>query len=112
MPIYIEHIPLIFENEVLGHPRHLVKVFCRDGAEVNELAIKKLIGAEFRDDRNKIIVWPAQYKCAFYVKCLSHTIDRCGADYKYNRIEKNRIEGPHLREFYNVLNGLMGEELL
>ena len=95
-------------DNVLKHPRNLVKVFGRDGAEVNELAIKKLTGAEFRDERNKVIVWPAQYKCAFNIKCFSHTIDRCGADYKTNRIEKNRIEGPNLREFYNTLNGLMG----
>ena len=52
-------------DNVLKHPRNLVKVFCRDGAEVNELAIKKLTGAEFRDERNKVIVWPAQYKRAF-----------------------------------------------
>ena len=45
-------------DNVLKHPRNLVKVFCRDGAEVNELAIKKLLKAEFRDERNKVILWP------------------------------------------------------
>lgn len=44
---------------VLRHPRNLVKVFCRDGEEVIGLAIKNLIGAEFRDERNKVTVWPA-----------------------------------------------------
>ena len=42
----------------------------------------------FEGSENKI------NKCAFNIKCFSHTFDRCGADY----IKKNRIEVPHLRE--------------
>ena len=82
-------------DDALKHPQNLVKVFCRDGADVNELAIEKLIGAEFRDGRNKVTIWPPHRKCAFNIKCFSHTIDRCGAYYEANKIDIKRIEGPN-----------------
>ena len=89
----------------LKHPKELVKVFIRDGAIINELAIKKLIGGTFaHPETGHATVWPAQYN-ARNIKCFAHTIDRCGADYKVQGVRKNRIEGISLRDFYDHLNG-------
>jgi hypothetical protein len=89
----------------LNHPKHLISVFTRDGVQINELAMTRLIGGhQIRKDGVTVFV-PAQYERAIDIKCMSHTIDRCGADFTSNGIKQNRIEGKELKDFFNHLNG-------
>jgi hypothetical protein len=95
----------LMSEHKLKQPRRLVKVFVRDGALVNELAIQKLIGG-VQASRNwsANIVLPQQYSVC-NVKCYSHTLDRCRVEYQLDKVIYSRIEGVHLRQFHIHLNG-------
>lgn len=94
-------------EEVLDVPRHLIKVFTRDGVYLNDLCMLKLIGGPLvnpNDNRN--ISFEGLYSSAFNIKCMSHTLDLCGADYTIRGTKFNRIEGPNARKIYKEVNGL------
>ena len=57
-------------DNVFQHPRHLVKVFIRDGVlvAINELAVTKFVGGTIRDPiTNREIVWPSIYPNALNI---------------------------------------------
>ena len=93
-------------DNVFQHPRHLVKVFIRDGVAINELAVTKLVGGTIRDPiTNREIVWPSIYPNALNVKCYSHTADLCGGSFTYQGIKKERLRGPNAKEFsHHMIN--------
>lgn len=101
-----DHIIYAIE-EVLDVPRNMIKVFTRDGVYLNELCMMKLCGGVVIDpNTNKNINMRGIYPHALNIKCMSHTLDNCGADYTVRGVKHNRIEGPHAKIVYNQINGL------
>jgi hypothetical protein len=94
-------------EEVLDVPRYLIKVFTRDGVYLNELCMMKLCGGKVIDpNTNREITMRGIYPESINIKCMSHTLDNCGADYTFRGIKHNRIEGPNAKKIYNQINGL------
>ena len=94
-------------EEVLDVPRYLIKVFTRDGVYLNELCMMKLCGGKVIDpNTNREITMRGIYPESINIKCMSHTLDNCGADYTVRGIKHNRIEGPNAKKIYNQINGL------
>jgi hypothetical protein len=101
-----DHIITAIE-ECLQTPKAFIKVFGRDGVILNELTITKLIGGEVIDpNTNKKIMMPGIYSKAINIKCMSHTMDNTGVDYRIKGVKFNRIEGPNARILFNQINGL------
>lgn len=99
-------------DNVLNHPRELVKVFSRDGASINTLAVKKLVGGRVPvPNSRRIMEWTAQYSRAVDIKCYSHTADLCGADYTLLGVKHSRLRGPHIRELMIHINGLFARSI-
>lgn len=87
-----DHILTAIEG-ILSVPRRLLKVFARDGVSLNELCMLKLIGGLVIDpNTNKDTMIRGIYPEAINIKCLSHILDNCGADYTLAGIKLNRIE--------------------
>lgn len=102
----LDHIIYAIE-ETLEVPRSLVKVFTRDGVYLNQLCMTKLVGGAVTDpNTNQIIEIRAFFNNAVNIKCMSHTLDNCGADYTVGGKKFNRIEGPNAKVLYNQINGL------
>lgn len=94
-------------EEVLAVPRYLIKVFTRDGVYLNELCMMKLCGGKVIDpNTNREIRMRGIYPDAINIKCMSHTLDNCGADYTVRGTKFNRIEGQNAKKIYNQINGL------
>ena len=88
-----DHILTAIEETLLV-PRTSIKVFTRDGVYLNELCMLKLIGGVVIDpNTNKETKIRGFYPEAVNIKCMSHTLDNCGADYTEKKIQFNRIEG-------------------
>ena len=101
-----DHIIYAIE-ETLQVPRHNIKVFTRDGVYLNELCMTKLVGGTVTNPNdNKTTEIRGFFKNAVNVKCMSHTLDNCGADYTVRGKKFNRIEGPNAKLLYNQINGL------
>ena len=94
-------------SEVLEAPPKSLKVFTRDGVYLNELCMLKLTGGLLiNPNTNKEVRMRGNYPEAVNIKCMSHTLDNCGADYTVGGIKHNRIEGPAAKIIYNQINGL------
>ena len=94
-------------TEVLDATRSSIKVFSRDGVYLNELCMLKLVGGNVVNPNNNLEVFMrGYYPEAVNIKCMSHTLDNCGADYVVNGVKHNRIEGPNAKIIYNQINGL------
>lgn len=94
-------------SEVLEAPPKSLKVFTRDGVYLNELCMLKLTGGLLiNPNTNKEVRMRGIYPEAVNIKCMSHTLDNCGADYTVGGIKYNRIEGPAAKILYNQINGL------
>lgn len=94
-------------TEVLDAPPKSVKVFSRDGVYLNELCMLKLIGGTvINPNTNREMLMRGYYPEAMNIKCMSHTLDNCGADYTVAGTKHNRIEGSAARMIYNQINGL------
>ena len=94
-------------SEVLEAPPKSLKVFTRDGVYLNELCMLKLTGGLLiNPNTNKEVLMRGIYPEAVNIKCMSHTLDNCGADYTVGGIKHNRIEGPAAKMIYNQINGL------
>jgi hypothetical protein len=101
-----DHIIYAIE-EILQVPRHQIKVFTRDGVYLNELCMTKLVGGIVTNPNdNRTTEIRAFFKNAVNIKCMSHTLDNCGADYTVGGKKFNRIEGPNAKILYNQINGL------
>ena len=101
-----DHILTAIEETLLV-PRTSIKVFTRDGVYLNELCMLKLIGGVVIDpNTNKETKIRGFYPEAVNIKCMSHTLDNCGADYTEKKIQFNRIEGSNAKKVYNLVNGL------
>ena len=101
-----DHILTAIEG-TLQVPRTSIKVFTRDGVYLNELCMLKLIGAVvINPNTNKETMIRGFYPEAVNIKCMSHTLDNCGADYTEKKNQFNRVEGPHAKKVYNLVNGL------
>ena len=86
-------------EEVLAVPRYLIKVFTRDDDYLNELCMMKLCGGKVIDpNTNREIRMRGIYPNAINTKCLSHTLDNCGADYTVRGTKFNRIEGQNAKK--------------
>lgn len=101
-----DHIIFAVE-EILQIPKCDLKVITRDGVALNELTVLKLIGGQvLNPNTNRLIQMPGIYPQAINIKCMSHTLDNTGADFKVKGVVFNRIEGAHARRIYNEVNAL------
>lgn len=101
-----DHILTAIEG-TLGTHRSLIKVFTRDGVALNEMCIAKLAGGVITDpDTKRETVFRGIYPESINIKCMSHTLDLCGAEFTVRGVKHSRIEGPNARKLYNEINGL------
>ena len=101
-----DHILHAIES-TLGISRDLIKVFTRDGVYLNDLCMLKLCGGQVTNpNTGRLFEMRGIYPDAFNIKCMSHTLDNCGAGYTVRGVKYNRIEGPNAKKIYNQVNGL------
>ena len=60
----------------------------------------------YQPNINREMLMRGYYPEAVNIKCMSHTLDNCGADYTVAGIKHNCIEGSAAKVIYNQINGL------